>query len=104
MKEKLIIKNFGPIESVELKLGRFNVLIGENSTGKSTVAKVLASIYSLLESTGGGATGSMRKTELESLSHFKKHLSVYKIDRYLKSNTIIRLQGKEIDFDLEMKR
>ncbi len=42
MKEKLIIKNFGPIKSVELDLGRFNVLIGEQATGKSTVAKVLA--------------------------------------------------------------
>jgi len=42
MKEKLVIKNFGPIKSVELDLNRFNVLIGENATGKSTVAKVLA--------------------------------------------------------------
>lgn len=42
MKEKLIIRNFGPIKSVELDLGRFNVLIGEQATGKSTVAKVLA--------------------------------------------------------------
>ena len=41
-KEKLIIKNFGPIKSVELDLGRFNILIGEQATGKSTVAKVLA--------------------------------------------------------------
>lgn len=42
MKEKLIIKNFGPIKSVELELGIFNVLIGENATGKSIVAKLLA--------------------------------------------------------------
>ena len=42
MKEKLIIKNFGPIKSVELDLGRFNILVGEQATGKSTVAKVLA--------------------------------------------------------------
>lgn len=42
MKEKLIIKNFGPIKNVELELGRFNVLIGDQGTGKSTVAKVLA--------------------------------------------------------------
>lgn len=41
-KEKLIIKNFGPIKDVELELGRFNVLIGEQATGKSTIAKVLA--------------------------------------------------------------
>ncbi|MDQ6842822.1 MAG: AAA family ATPase [Bacteroidota bacterium] len=42
MKEKLIIKNFGPITDIELELGRFNVLIGENATGKSVVAKLLA--------------------------------------------------------------
>lgn len=42
MKEKLIIKNFGPIKDVELELGRFNILIGEQATGKSTVAKLLA--------------------------------------------------------------
>ncbi len=42
MKEKLVIRNFGPIKSVELELSRFNVFIGEQGTGKSTVAKVLA--------------------------------------------------------------
>ena len=42
MKEKLVIRNFGPIKSVELDLSRFNVFIGEQGTGKSTVAKVLA--------------------------------------------------------------
>ena len=41
-KEKLIIRNFGPIKDVELDLGRFTILIGEQATGKSTVAKVLA--------------------------------------------------------------
>jgi len=42
MSEKLIIRNFGPIENVELDLRKFNVIIGENATGKSTIAKVLA--------------------------------------------------------------
>lgn len=42
MSEKLIIKNFGPINHIELELKKFNVLIGEQATGKSTVAKVLA--------------------------------------------------------------
>ncbi len=41
-KEKLIIKNFGPIQSVELELGKITILIGEQASGKSTVAKVLA--------------------------------------------------------------
>jgi len=40
--EKLIIRNFGPIKDVELDLKKFNVIIGENATGKSTIAKILA--------------------------------------------------------------
>ena len=42
MSEKLIIKNFGPIKKVELDIRRFNILIGQQATGKSTVAKLLA--------------------------------------------------------------
>lgn len=41
MKERLVIKNFGPIKEADLTFGRFNVLIGEQATGKSTVAKLL---------------------------------------------------------------
>lgn len=42
MNEYFIIKNFGPIKDVFLELKKFNVLIGEQATGKSTVAKLLA--------------------------------------------------------------
>ncbi|MFY1048272.1 AAA family ATPase [Chryseobacterium sp. GP-SGM7] len=42
MQERLVIKNFGPIKSVDLNLGKMTILIGEQATGKSTVAKVLA--------------------------------------------------------------
>ena len=44
MKEKLIIKNFGPIKSVELELSKLNVFIGDQGTGKSTIAKLLIAI------------------------------------------------------------
>lgn len=42
MSEKLVIKNFGPIKHVDLDIKKVNVLIGDQGTGKSTVAKVLA--------------------------------------------------------------
>ncbi len=42
MSETLHIKNFGPIKDIKLDLRKFNVIIGENATGKSTIAKVLA--------------------------------------------------------------
>jgi predicted ATP-dependent endonuclease of OLD family len=41
LSEKLIIKNFGPIKSVELELKKVTVLIGEQGTGKSALAKLL---------------------------------------------------------------
>ncbi len=45
MKETLTIKNFGPFrEETTFNFKRVNVLIGEQGTGKSTVAKLLAII------------------------------------------------------------
>lgn len=41
MVEKLIIRDFGPIKNIEIELRKLNILIGEQATGKSTVAKVL---------------------------------------------------------------
>jgi len=41
LSEKLIIRNFGPIKEMNLDLGKVTILIGEQASGKSTVAKVL---------------------------------------------------------------
>ena len=40
--QKIYIRNLGPINKVELDINKFNLLIGEQATGKSTIAK---SIY-----------------------------------------------------------
>jgi predicted ATP-dependent endonuclease of OLD family len=42
MSEKLTIRNFGPIKDITIDLRKVNILIGEQATGKSTIAKVLA--------------------------------------------------------------
>lgn len=41
--KRLVIKNVGPIRQVDIKLNRFNFFIGPQSSGKSTVAKILSS-------------------------------------------------------------
>ena len=38
--QKLTIKNFGPIKSASLDFKRVNVLIGPQSSGKSTILKI----------------------------------------------------------------
>jgi predicted ATP-dependent endonuclease of OLD family len=44
LSEKLIIRNFGPITNVDIDLRKVNVLIGDQGTGKSIVAKILIAV------------------------------------------------------------
>ncbi|MGB8193046.1 MAG: AAA family ATPase [Chitinophagaceae bacterium] len=86
MKEKLIIKNFGPIKDVELELGRFTVLIGEQATGKSTVAKLLAvcRYFSFI------ATSSVA---------FEEGLISWGLHEFIKDNTYIYYKCEHYIFD-----
>lgn len=45
--EKLIVKNFGPIKDAELDLKKVTVLIGEQASGKSVLAKLIAVLSEL---------------------------------------------------------
>ena len=47
--QKIIIKNFGPITNAEIELKKNVVLIGEQATGKSTIAKLIYYFKSLRE-------------------------------------------------------
>ncbi len=101
MSEILTIKNFGPIKNAELEFRKVNILIGSQGSGKSTIVKLFASLQSLLYSTGAGASTMMQVSQLNSIEHFKKHLSVYEIDSYLNPESIIKLTGGKINFKLE---
>ncbi|MDR2869709.1 MAG: AAA family ATPase, partial [Deferribacteraceae bacterium] len=41
MKHKLIVKNFGPIKDISMEVSDFIVLTGAQSSGKSTIAKLI---------------------------------------------------------------
>ena len=47
MNKNLIIKNFGPIKSVDLEIFDYNIFIGPQATGKSTIAKAVYFFMSL---------------------------------------------------------
>ena len=49
----LKIKNLGLINRADLEIGKINVVVGKNSTGKSTSSKLL---FSLLTATSSEAT------------------------------------------------
>lgn len=48
----LNIKNFGPIKEANLNIGKINVVIGKNSTGKSTSSKILYCFLNAASSEG----------------------------------------------------
>ena len=41
MTTRLIIKDFGPISSADVEIGKFTVVIGTQGTGKSSLAKLI---------------------------------------------------------------
>ncbi|MBO6306025.1 MAG: ATP-binding protein [Paludibacteraceae bacterium] len=43
----LIVKNFGPIKDAHIQTKRYNVLIGNTSTGKSVLAKLISIAYEI---------------------------------------------------------
>lgn len=42
MAKKLLIKNIGPIKNIELSISKVNIFMGQQSSGKSTIAKILS--------------------------------------------------------------
>ena len=40
--QKIYIRNNGPVKNFEMEVKKFNLLIGEQATGKSTIAKEIA--------------------------------------------------------------
>jgi len=109
LKERLVIKNFGPIESVKLELGTVNVLIGDQSTGKSTVAKVLSVIKNVVRSsnidlTVNGKTGTYEQKMKWFDNEFHKDLEDFGIINYLKTDSYIEFNSSKNFFKYENQK
>jgi len=97
LKEKLIIKNFGPIKNVELDLGRFNVLIGDQGTGKSTVAKLLIAIQNTVFRELFNLPENLLQNEKTQL--FFEHSKTLAIQNYFYSNSEIYYWNDRYSFE-----
>lgn len=95
---RIRIKNFGPIREgfIEndgwLDVEKVTVFIGNQGSGKSTVAKLISTLSWIEKDLfrSDGSTIRFRKQE----RIFKKHLEYHRIDGYLKSNTEIHYEGE----------
>jgi len=98
MMEKLIVKNFGPIKEAEIDLTKYVVFIGDTSTGKSVLAKLI----SIFREFSNVLNNKVDYSDL--ILSFKSQLENYNIDfnyedsqiDYLDINLHIKLLRNEI--------
>lgn len=82
MNETLTIRNFGPIKDMSFEFKKINILIGDQGTGKSTVAKLVSAI----KNAKNLKLFDLPENETEQ---FFGHLDLMGIKSYLQKNTFI---------------
>ena len=73
--DRLIVKNFGPLKDIDIKLNKINLFIGENGSGKSILAKLISILTSF---------------EFEDIEGFLKKLKSFQIENNLNSKSYIK--------------
>jgi len=107
MKARLIIKNFGPIDNLDIEISKFNVLIGPQGSGKSTIAKLLCIVHSyyseLLDNSDISQylddTPIISAVKNDNGSRFKRLLINYRIENFLRNNTFLSFDDDFFSFN-----
>lgn len=98
---KIRIKNFGPIKEGYLEddgwidVKKVTVFIGNQGSGKSTVAKLISTMSWLEKAM---VKGILHQNELNTYNRFLKHLAYQRITNYIKEDTEIEFNGKAFSF------
>ena len=94
---RLIIRNIGPIKNVDIELNKVNVFIGEQSSGKSTIAKII-SFCSWLEKT-------VNKDNVffgEGKEAYRRLQTYHHIQSYFREDSVICYLGENLASTLKM--
>lgn len=95
----LKIKDFGPIKEVQIVFDKYTVLIGQQGSGKSTIAK-LYSMFTWMEK--ALARHTITEKYITQYSRFqKKYCTYHRLESYFKKNTYIHFQGLHYNFIFE---
>lgn len=91
----LIIRNIGPIEEVSIPINKVNLFIGPQSSGKSTIAKILSFCFWLEKYCVINQGSSLPGKEFMK----KKLISFHNMSRYFRDDSYIKYVGKWIVFE-----
>lgn len=92
--KKLIIRNVGPINDVNIDFKKINVIIGPQSSGKSTIAKILSFCLWLEKD----IVAHQDKDYINASFLQKQLLEYHKIENYLSDNSTIIYESINIKF------
>lgn len=92
---RLVIDNIGPINHIDIPINRLNVIIGKQSSGKSTIAKVLSFCLWLEKD----IIAHQEKEYVDGNFMIKELLSYHKINNYIREGAYIHYDGDFITFD-----
>jgi predicted ATPase len=91
----IIIKNIGPIKEASFDLNKINVFMGPQSSGKSTIAKIISYCTWVEKDV---ATSQSLKVYEENKDYFKERLEFFhKIKGYFNSDTYISYKSNIIE-------
>ncbi len=98
--KRLTIRNFGPIKDVAIELKRINIIIGPQSSGKSTVLKV-ACFCDWMERQ---IAITQNPDKYCQASFFVQNLiGFHKLEGFMHENTYIRYDNEAISFEFDAK-
>ncbi len=99
MSETLTIKNFGPVKDMSFEFKKINIFIGDQGTGKSTVAKIIFAIKNCL------FRELFDLPEIDNLDkqtqQFYGHLDLAGIKTFLKKESLLTYKSPDCHFELK---
>ena len=99
MNETLTIKDFGPIKEMSFDIKKINIFIGDQGTGKSTVAKILTAIKNCI------FREILHLPEIDNLNdetqQFYEHLNLVGLRTFLKKESFLMYKSPYCIFELK---
>lgn len=93
----LALYNIGPIKEIDIDLNRFNVFIGPQSSGKSTIAKIL-SFCQWLEK---DCIVRQKSSHIDEVFVKENFVEYHNISDYINENSAFLYEGKYLDIRFE---
>lgn len=100
---KLIIKNIGPVKNIDMSVNKVTFLLGPQSSGKSTIAKVLCHCQWIEKRCYTNFEEESTKF-IEGTNFVDGFVEYYRFEGYFRTDSYIRYEGNYIELEYQEKK